>query len=88
METNVIKTKFRDRLTAVNEKWQICQNGKTVLCGDGLSVRMIFRNLCRMNFSGKEYEHYISFPLFNGFETGKIELLCDEEVILTGSIEV
>jgi hypothetical protein len=27
------------------------------------------------------------FSLQNSFETGKIELLCDGEVIMTGSIE-
>lgn len=80
------KAKLRDRLPAVDDAWTIKQHGIEILKGDGLSIRMIFRNMCRLNFIGEEYEEYIVFPLSNGFEVGEIELACEHEVIMKGTI--
>jgi hypothetical protein len=72
MEAKVLKTKNFDRRQAVSESWQIRQNGKTVLFGDPVFVRIAFRNLCRKNFSCREYDPYMVFPLQNIFETGSL----------------
>ena len=38
----------------------IRQNGKIILhSNDGISIKMIFRNLTGKNFQGKEYADYI-----------------------------
>ena len=38
----------------------IRQNGKIILHGnDGISIKMIFRNLTGKNFQGREYADYI-----------------------------
>ena len=39
----------------------IRQNGKIILhSNDGISIKMIFRNLTGRNFQGQEYADYIS----------------------------
>ena len=44
----------------------IRQNGKIILHGnDGISIKMIFRNLTGKNFQGKEYADYIRHIAIN-----------------------
>ena len=80
------KIKKSDRLTADSDIWAIRQNGEIKLTGDGISIRMVFRNLCSMNFTGKEYEQYIVFPLSEGFVLGDIEPVNHSQVIMKGTI--
>ncbi|QWP47321.1 hypothetical protein J5W59_02470 [Akkermansia muciniphila] len=54
----------------------IRQNGKIILHGnDGISIKMIFRNLTGKNFQGKEYVDYIRHIAISsmGFTPGSIE---------------
>ena len=40
---------------------EIRQNGKVMLSGEvGISIPMIFNNLCGRNFSGTKYRDYIN----------------------------
>ena len=67
----------------------IRQNGKIILHGnDGISIKMIFRNLTGKNFQGKEYADYIRHIAINsmGFTSGSIEHCRDGGVIDTGTI--
>ena len=67
----------------------IRQNGKIILHGnDGISIKMIFRNLTGQNFQGKEYADYIRHIAINsmGFTPGSIEHCRDGGVIDTGTI--
>ena len=67
----------------------IGQNGKIILHGnDGISIKMIFRNLTGKNFQGKEYADYIRHIAINsmGFTSGSIEHCRDGGVIDTGTI--
>lgn len=54
---------------------EIRQDGETVLSSsDGISIPMIFRNLCCRNFSGKEYRNYLKHVAYDdmGFIPGTI----------------
>lgn len=56
---------------------EIRQDGETVLSSsDGISIPMIFRNLCGRNFSGKEYRNYLKHVAYDdmGFVPGTITL--------------
>lgn len=56
---------------------EIRQDGETVLSSsDGISIPMIFRNLCCRNFSGKEYRNYLKHVAYDdmGFVPGTITL--------------
>ena len=67
----------------------IRQNGKIILqSNDGISIKMIFRNLMGKNFQGKEYADYIRHIAINsmGFTLGSIEHYWDGGVIDTGTI--
>ena len=67
----------------------IRQNGKIILHGnDGISIKMIFRNLTGRNFQGQEYADYISHIAIGsmGFTPGSIEHCRDGGVIDTGTI--
>ena len=67
----------------------IRQNGKIILHGnDGISIKMIFRNLTGKNFQGKEYADYIRYIAINsmGFTPGSIEHCRDGGVIDTGTV--
>ena len=67
----------------------IKQNGKIILqSNDGISIKMIFRNLTGKNFQGKEYADYIRHIAINsmGFTSGSIEHCRDGGVIDTGTI--
>ena len=48
----------------------IRQDGKIILHGnDGISIKMIFKNLTGKNFQGREYADYI-YSRINSFERG------------------
>ena len=67
----------------------IRQNGKIILHGnDGISIKMIFRNLTGKNFQDKEYADYIRHIAIGsmGFMPGIIEHCRDGGVIDTGTI--
>ena len=67
----------------------IRQNGKIILhSNDGISIKMIFRNLTGRNFQGQEYADYISHIAIGsmGFTPGNIEHCRDGGVIDTGTI--
>lgn len=67
----------------------IRQNGKIILHGnDGISIKMIFRNLTGKNFQGKEYADYIRHIAINsmGFTPGSIVHCRDGEVKDMGTI--
>ena len=67
----------------------IRQNGKTILySNDGISIKMIFRNLTGKNFQGREYADYIRHIAIGsmGFTPSSIELCRDGDVIDTGTI--
>ena len=67
----------------------IRQNGKIILhSNDGISIKMIFRNLTGRNFQGQEYADYISHIAIGsmGFTPGSIEHCRDGGVIDTGTI--
>ena len=52
------------------------QNGKTILySNDGISIKMVFRNLTSSNFQGQEYVEYIQHIAIGdmGFSPGIIE---------------
>lgn len=54
---------------------EIRQNDKVMLsCEVGISIPMIFNNLCGRNFSGTKYSDYIKHIAFGemGFKPGKI----------------
>lgn len=62
----------------------IRQNGKIILhSNDGISIKMIFRNLTGRNFQGQEYADYISHIAIGsmGFTPGSIEHCRDGGVI-------
>lgn len=59
---------------------EIRQNGKIILhSDDGISIKMIFKNLTGKNFQGQKYAEYIR-------HTGIIEHCRDGEVIGKGKI--
>lgn len=67
----------------------IRQNGKIILhSSDGISIKMIFKNLTGKNFQGKEYADYIRHVAIGsmGFTPGIIEHCSDGSVIDTGTI--
>lgn len=67
----------------------IRQNGKIILYGnDGISIKMIFKNLTGKHFQGKEYADYIRHIAIGGmgFTPGIIEHRRDGDVIGTGTI--
>ena len=67
----------------------IRQNGKIILhSNDGISIKMIFRNLTGRNFQGQEYADYISHIAIGsmGFTPRSIEHCRDGGVIDTGTI--
>ena len=68
----------------------IRQNGKIILHGnDGISIKMIFRNLTGRNFQGQEYREYIQHIAIGdmGFSPGIIEHYRDVEVIGKKNLE-
>ena len=61
----------------------IRQNGKTILySNDGISIKMVFKNLTGRNFQGQEYTDYIRHIAIGsmGFSPGIIEHCRDDEV--------
>ena len=67
----------------------IKQDGKIILHGnDGISIKMIFKNLTGKNFQGREYAEYIRHIAIGsmGFSSGIIEHCRDGEVIDMGTI--
>ena len=67
----------------------IRQDGKIILHGnDGISIKMIFKNLTGKNFQGREYADYIRHIALGsmGFTPGSIEFCRDGDVIDTGTI--
>ena len=69
-------------------KEEIKQNGKVLLSSDdGVSVPMIFRNLCGRNFSGNEYRNYLATVNREfGVSAGRIELYRDGTAVETATI--
>lgn len=66
---------------------QIRQNGKIILYGDEVSIKVIFNNLIGQNFQGKEYKNYIKYvALKQGFEKGEIKLYINNQFINKGTI--
>ena len=53
------------------ENYEIRQDGKTILSGDELSLKMVFNNMTGKNLSGQEYEKYKSFVEGEGFDLNK-----------------
>ncbi|MDO5615551.1 MAG: hypothetical protein Q4G16_05130 [Cruoricaptor ignavus] len=75
-------------MKTVKENAEIYQNGKSILYGDEVSIKVIFRNLIGVNFQGKEYEDYIQhIALKRGFVKGEINLYIDKEFINKGTIK-
>ena len=67
----------------------IRQNGKIILhSNDGISIKMIFKNLTGRNFQGQEYADYIRHIAIDdmGFSSGIIEYCRDGEVIGKGKL--
>ena len=67
----------------------IRQNGKIILHGnDGISIKMLFKNLTGKDFQGKEYADYIRHIAIvsMGFTPGSIEHCRDGSVIDTRTI--
>ena len=67
----------------------IRQNGKIILqSNDGISIKLIFRNLTGKNFQGKEYADYIRHIAIGsmGFTPGIIEHCRNGGVLDTGII--
>ena len=67
----------------------IRQNGKTILySNDGISIKMVFKNLTGRNFQGQEYTDYIRHIAIGsmGFSPGIIERCRDGEVAGKGTI--
>ena len=67
----------------------IRQNGKTILySNDGISIKMVFKNLTGRNFQGQEYAKYILHIAIGemGFSPGIIEHCRDGKVIGKGKI--
>ncbi|WP_286156181.1 MULTISPECIES: DUF7688 family protein [Bacteroidales] len=67
----------------------IKQNGKIILYSDdGISIKMIFRNLTGKNFQGQEYADYIRYIAIEsmGFKPGTIEYSRDGKIIGKGKI--
>lgn len=70
-------------------KEKIRQNGKVVLSSeDGVSIPMLFNNLCGKNFSGEKYRDYIHYVALDdmGFKLGRIEYYHDGVLQKTGEI--
>ncbi len=70
-------------------KEEIRQNGKVVLSSeDGISIPMLFNNLCGKNFSGEKYQDYIHYVALDdmGFQPGIIEYFRDGVLQKTGKI--
>ena len=68
---------------------EIRQNGKIILNGnDGISIKMIFKNLTGRNFQGQEYVEYIRHIAIGdmGFSPGIIEHCRDGEAVGKGTI--
>ncbi|MGV4459914.1 DUF7688 family protein [Ornithobacterium rhinotracheale] len=67
---------------------QIRQNGKIILSGDEISIKVIFNNLIGQNFQGNEYNDYIDYvALKQGFEKGEVELFIDNKCVHRGIIK-
>ncbi len=70
---------------------EIRQNGKVILSGEiGISIPMIFKNLCGKNFSGTKYRDYIKHIAFGemGFKPGEILLYRNGILVKTGKINI
>lgn len=68
---------------------EIRQGGKVILSGnDGISIPMIFKNLCGKNFTGTEYRTYIRHIAFEemGLEPGSISYYRDNVLYKNGTI--
>lgn len=69
---------------------EIRQDGKTVLSNsDGVSIPMIFRNLCGKNFSGEDYRNYLKHVAYDdmGFVPGKITLWHGGRLVAEAELE-
>ena len=67
----------------------IRQNGKIILHNsDGISIKMIFKNLTGRNFQGQKYADYIGYIAIGdmGFSPGIIELCRNGKIIDIGKI--
>ena len=67
----------------------IRQNGKIILhSNDGISIKMIFKNLTGRNFQGQEYADYIRHIAIGsmGFTPGIIEHCRDGDIVDIGCI--
>ena len=67
----------------------IRQNGKIILqSNDGISIKMIFRNLTGKNFQGREYADYIRHIAIGSMEftPGIIEYCRNSDVVDIGCI--
>ena len=67
----------------------IRQNGKTILySNDGISIKMVFKNLTGRNFQGQEYTENLRLIASDnmGFSPGIIEHCRDGEVAGKGTI--
>ena len=53
------------------ENYEIRQDGKTILSGDELSLKMVFNNMTGKNLSGQDYEKYKNFVEGEGFDLNK-----------------
>lgn len=69
-------------------KEEIKQNGSVLLSSDdGVSVPVIFKNLCGKNFSGSEYRNYLATVSREfGISAGRIELYRDGTAVETATI--
>lgn len=68
---------------------EIRQGGKVILSGnDGISIPMIFKNLCGKNFTGREYRDYIRHIAFGemGLEPSSISYYRDNVLYKNGTI--
>ena len=70
---------------------EIRQYGKVMLSGEvGISIPMIFNNLCGRNFSGTKYRDYIKHIAFGemNFKPGEITFYRDGTLLRTGKINI
>lgn len=68
---------------------EIRQGSKVILSSeDGISIPMIFSNLCGKNFIGREYRDYIRHIAFEemGLEPGTISYYRDGVLYKSGTI--
>lgn len=72
----------------IKENAEILQNGKCILSGDEVSIKVIFNNLIGKNFQDKGYKDYIKYiALEGGFVKGEIKLYINKKYISNGTIK-